>query len=214
MYGPNHGRAISGDDRPDAGESVTEFTNSMLDPAQYVRTAFLPTDLILSAASFDCLWNEHPADYHQILIYGRKVPTPRWQQAYGRDYHYTGQWNVALPLLPILEPFLAWCQAHIDHRLNGVLLNWYDAAHGHYIGKHRDSPKNMVVGCPIVTISLGATRTFRFRPWKGTGFRDFVATNGSVIVITYETNQTYTHEVLRLAKDEGRRISITLRGFV
>jgi alkylated DNA repair dioxygenase AlkB len=193
---------------------MTDFITTALDSVHQIRIGHLSSNLILDKAEFENLWNEHPADYHKIQIHGRKVPTPRWQQAYGRDYHYTGQLNVALPLPSVLEPFLAWCQSHIDSRLNGLLLNWYDAARGHYIGKHRDSPKNMVVGCPIVTISLGATRTFRVRPWKGTGYQDFTATNGSVIVIPYETNQVYTHEVLKLAKDEGRRISITLRGFV
>ena len=51
-----------------------------------------------------------------------------------------------------------------------MLLNWYDAAQRHYIGAHRDSTVGLVSGAPIVTISLGATRTFRLRPMRGKGF--------------------------------------------
>jgi alkylated DNA repair dioxygenase AlkB len=199
---------------PASTYSRAGLTAETLDNEHRIYTGQLPSGLVLSDVEFGRLWNEHPAAYHQIHIHGRKVPTPRWQQAYGRDYHYTGQLNVALPLLPVLQPYLAWCQSNIDSRLNGLLLNWYDAAQGHYIGKHRDSPKNLAVGCSIVTISMGSKRSFRMRPWKGTGFQDFEASNGSVIVIPYETNQAYTHEVLKLSRDEGRRISITLRGFV
>jgi alkylated DNA repair dioxygenase AlkB len=82
------------------------------------------------------------------------------------DYHYTGRVNEALPVPALLEPFLSW-GATLDSRLNGVLLNWYDAEKKHYIGAHRDSTVQMIEGCPILTISLGATRNFRFRPWKG-----------------------------------------------
>jgi alkylated DNA repair dioxygenase AlkB len=197
-----------------AHNDEVRFRTIVLDPLHQVHIGHLPNEMLLSEAEFEILWNEHPPEYHLIHIHGRDVATPRWQQAYGHDYHYTGRTNAALPLLPLLKPILHWCQSHIDARLNGVLLNWYDADHGHYIGKHRDSTKNMAVGCPIVTISLGSTRTFRLRPWREAGYQNFSVTNGSIIVLPYETNQTYTHEVLRLSKDQGRRISVTLRGFV
>ncbi|MEZ0228302.1 MAG: alpha-ketoglutarate-dependent dioxygenase AlkB [Planctomycetota bacterium] len=164
-------------------------------------------------ASFDHLWALHPADYHEIEIHGRAVKTPRWQQAYGADYHYTGRVNRALPVPPGLEPLVAWTRATVDPRLNGVLLNWYDAAHEHYIGKHRDSTVNMVPGSPIVTISLGATRTFRLRPWRAKGTEDFEAAHGTVFVMPFATNLAWTHEVPHFAKDRGRRISVTLRAF-
>jgi len=71
----------------------------------------------------------------------------------------------------------------------------------------------MVPGAPIVTISLGDRRVFRLRPWKGRGVRDFEVANGTVIVMPYDTNLTWTHEVPGRAQDRGRRISLTLRAF-
>lgn len=151
--------------------------------------------------------------YREIMMHGKPVKTPRWQQAYGVDYHYSGQNNAALPILPCLVPLLEYVQREIDARLNGVLLNWYDAEFGHYIGKHRDSRHGMIEGSPIVTVSLGAARTFRIRPWRGSGFTDFRATDGAVIVMPWETNLTFTHEVPHRASDCGRRISVTFRAF-
>ena len=119
--------------------------------------------LIPSTVEFEALWNLHPEDFHEIMMHGRLVKTPRWQQAFGKDYHYTRSTNKALPVPDMLEPYSAWAQKHIDAQLNGILLNWYDGSLGHYIGKHRDSTKNMIKGAPIVTISLGEERVFRLR---------------------------------------------------
>jgi len=71
----------------------------------------------------------------------------------------------------------------------------------------------MFAGSPVVTISLGTERTFRLRPWKGAGFRDFPASDRSVFVMSFETNLAWTHEIVK-SPAEGRRISITLRAFV
>lgn len=176
-------------------------------------SASLPESLALGPEAFEALWALHPGTYHTIHLHGRKVQTPRYQQAYGHDYHYTGNTNRALPVPATIAPFLAWGQAAIDARLNGVLLNWYDGDLGHYIGKHRDSTANMVAGAPIVTISLGARRVFRLRPWREPGKRDFDAHDGAVFVLPFATNQAWTHEVPKSKRLGGRRISITLRAF-
>jgi alkylated DNA repair dioxygenase AlkB len=179
-------------------------------------TGKLSDALLPSVAEFDSFWEIHPQEYHEIKIHGRLVKTPRWQQAFGVDYHYTGRINKAFPVPPVLEPFLRWSRVNIDDRLNGILLNWYDGALDHYIGAHRDSIKNMVPGCPIVTISVGEERIFRIRRWPARVKAepvDFSARHGTVFVMPWETNQAFTHEVPSSTRHKGRRISITLRAF-
>lgn len=110
----------------------------------------LPEPLMTTEKSFNEIWSLHPQEHHEIKIHGRLVNTPRWQQAYGRDYHYTGRVNKALPVPSSLEPLLRWGQKSISTHLNGMLLNWNDAALGHYIGPHRDSTRNVVTDSPIV----------------------------------------------------------------
>ena len=92
-------------------------------------------------------------------------------------------------------------------------MNWYDAAHEHYIGPHRDKTNGLVQDAPIVTICPQEERVFRLRPWKATGVVDFPARHGAVFVMPFETNQAFTHEVPHFARYEGRRISVTLRAF-
>lgn len=189
------------------------FSIEQLDDSNVFHRGRLP-ETVLAALQFEALWSIHPDEFHEIMIHGKLVKTPRWQQAFGKDYHYTSRTNVALPTPRILQPLVDWGQAAIDCRLNGVLVNWYDGKNGHYIGRHRDSVVDMIGGAPIVTISLGEERVFRLRPWKGRRIMDFSAGNGSVFVMPYETNLRWTHEVPRRARDLGQRISVTLRAFV
>jgi len=185
-----------------------------LDASAAIQVGRLPDELVPDTAGFERLWAIHPDTFHVIKMHGKDVRTPRWQQAYGADYRYTGNTNRALAIPCELEPLHAWIRSQIDPRLNGLLLNWYDADHGHYIGKHRDSTINMVAGAPILTISLGAERVFRIRPWKAEGATHDIPTgNGTLIVMPYVVNLAWTHEVPHNAKAAGRRISITARAF-
>lgn len=184
-----------------------------LDDKYEFWTGILPEELHLSRDSFEKLWNLHPQERHEIQIHGRLVKTPRWQQAYGADYHYTGRVNRALPIPAILEPLHQWVKENIDPRINGILINWYDGKLSHYIGKHRDSVKNMVEESPIVTISFGEKRVFRLRPGKNVGYRDFTTRHGSIFVMPYATNRAWMHEVPHFKQCQGQRISITFRAF-
>lgn len=184
-----------------------------LDDSDHVLVGQLPSDLCGDPVHFAHMWSLHPEHFHEIHMHGRKVLTPRWQQAYGADYRYTGQVHRALPLTPVLGVYLEWCRSEIDARLNGLLLNWYEGQKQHYIGAHRDSTSGMIEGCAIVTISLGQERIFRLRPWKGRGYEDIVVEHGAVVVLPYATNLRWTHEVPHFARHDGRRISITARGF-
>lgn len=76
-----------------------DFQRHSLDHRHYFWAGRLPSSLRLGPEAFETLWNLHPTDYHQIQMHGRMARTPRWQQAYGRDYRYTGRTNPALPIL-------------------------------------------------------------------------------------------------------------------
>ncbi|MBT3606536.1 MAG: 2OG-Fe(II) oxygenase [Candidatus Latescibacteria bacterium] len=168
---------------------------------------------VLDHVPFDALWDLHPEDFPEILIHGRRVKTPRWGQAFGRDYRFSGQLAQSDPIPPLLDTVLNWVRAAIHEHLNGLLLNWYDGSLGHYIGKHRDETTGMVVGSPIVTVSFGEARLFRLRKWKGTETIDFVAEHGSVFVVPYEMNKRWTHEIPKSKRYQGKRVSVTVRAF-
>ncbi len=194
-------------------QPLSQFNCHQLDESHQLYSGALPEHLRWTTEQFDLGWSMHPADYTQLMMHGRLVPTPRWQQAYGRDYRYTGQVNRAMAIPPLLQPLLDWCQT-IDPHLNGLLLNWYDGALNHYIGKHRDSIANLRIDSPIVTISFGEERIFRLRPHRDVGKIDLPARDGTVFVMPFVTNRSWTHEVPKSARATGRRISVTARAFL
>jgi alkylated DNA repair dioxygenase AlkB len=113
----------------------------------------------------------------------------------------------------MIQPIYDWIKLNINPDINSLLINWYDGELNHYIGRHRDSIVNMVHGTPIVTISLGESRTFRMRPHQQEGKIDILALNSGIIIVPFETNLLWTHEVPKSRKNIGKRISLTFRGF-
>lgn len=189
------------------------FRRIDLDEQHGLYRGRLPDPLIPESAAFEVLWSLHPARYHKIRVHHRLVETPRWQQAYGRDYVFSGTESPALPIPGLLAPLHAWCRATVDARLNGLLLNWYDGALGHYISAHRDSRRNLVADVPIVTVSFGEERVLRLRPYGGKGYIDLETRDGDVFLMPYRTNLAWTHELPRFRRYRGRRISVTVRAF-
>ena len=193
-----------------------QFTFHSLSDGLTFGVGELPAELRFTPGMFETLWQLQPVDSPTIRLHGRLVKIPRKQQAYGKDYHFSGQTSVALALPDLLTPILAWVRNHIDNRLNGLLVNWYDGRLGHYIGKHRDSRVNIVHRAPIITISFGEERAFRLAPWRqrDRAAVDFSARDGTVFIMPYETNLAWTHSVPASRLRSGRRISVTFRAFV
>ena len=179
------------------------------------KSGRLPDDFAWDTSMFEEVWSLHPENKHQILMHGRLVETPRWQQAYGVDYHYTGRVNQALPVPTLLAAIFDWVRVEVFPDLNGILLNWYDGPR-HYIGPHHDSVTNMIKRAPIVTLSFGETRVFRLSNGtkEGRAVLDFPAPNGTIFVMPFNTNLKWKHGVPKSTKYTGRRISVTFRAFV
>tara|TARA_R110002096_G_scaffold29509_5_gene88954 strand:+ start:17831 stop:18448 length:618 start_codon:yes stop_codon:yes gene_type:complete len=172
----------------------------------------LPAD---AAPDFEALWDLHPDSFHQIKMFGKQHNMPRWQQSYLRDYAFSGQTAMAKPLPAMLQPMLDWVKANVYDDLNGLLVNWYDGSLGHYIAAHRDTEPELDAGAPIVTISLGEERIFRMRPYAAPKkpVVDLTVRDRDVLIIPYAVNDTWTHEVPKRSRYQGRRISVTFRSF-
>ena len=162
---------------------LDELEQVRLDEDNAVFVGRLAENLLPTSTEFDALWALHPSNPPVITMHGKEVPLPRWQQAYGRDYRFSGSVSSALAIPDQLSPYLDWACEIIDPRLNGMLLNWYDGALGHYIGKHRDSTIGLGFDTPLVTICFGESRVFRFQKWRSTERIDLMTENGTVIVI-------------------------------
>jgi len=190
------------------------FTAHDLGDGHHLFEGRLPDHLRWTADDFAAAWALHPGVRPCITMVGRQVQVPRWQQAYGLDYGFSGQTSPAAPVPPLLEPLLGWVREAVNPALNALLVNWYEGP-GHYIGPHHDTTARMLPGAPILTASFGEERVFRLT--RGTGedrrTRDFPARDGTVFVLPRDTNDVWKHSVPKSVRYTGRRVSVTIRGF-
>jgi alkylated DNA repair dioxygenase AlkB len=192
-------------------EPPASFRRIDLADGLFVLVGRVPDLIRLPPARFEELWSMHPTAQPTVVLKGERMLAPRWHQAYGRDYEFAGATSRAQPVPAILQPMLDWTRQVVEPRTNGILVNWYDAAFEHRIAQHRDSPIQRVPDCPIVTVSLGAERTFQmFVHKRPVPIR---VGDGDVVVIPDATNKRFGHAVPHLDGDSGRRISVTLRSF-
>ena len=82
---------------------------------------------------------------------------------YGLSYTYAKQKHIPLPLPKILKQLVEYIRG-LDNKfkyINYVVVNLYQAGHVG-MGPHSDSEEDIVQYSPIISISIGASRKFKF----------------------------------------------------
>ena len=183
------------------------------------------------------VWSARPIEPTRGVIMGRQVDFPRRTAAFGVDYKYTGQIQRSTPLVAAPDAIREVMTALSDGaeqpfgEHNALLVNWYDAKTGEYMGAHSDDEKELVPRAPVVSLSWatrGHYRRFRFTARKGVadaatpdawgmGAGVMKLYNGCLVVMGGECQKTHKHELMKptkaLGESEGRRINLTLRAF-
>lgn len=159
---------------------------------------------------FEAVWNL-PKAPGKVTVFGKTYDTPRFQQSYLRGYTFSGNEHPGKPVPEELKDVWEWAQTQGTY--NQLFVNWYE--HGkHCIGAHRDDEKDLVKGSDIMSLSFGATRTFRIRDFATKKIvKDLDLTNGTVIKMNHPFNRDFTHEITKTSKPVGPRINITCRNF-
>ncbi|PWN38800.1 hypothetical protein IE81DRAFT_327132 [Ceraceosorus guamensis] len=176
--------------------------------------------------------DELPQWYRPTLkVYGREIKQSRAIAAFSREaglpLKYSGhEVEMHCPFPPLLDEIAKrLCTKEMlgeEVRFNHAMLNRYDDG-SVYIGKHSDNLENQV----IVTVSLGAERTFTFEEKKVKSTvdkarqsrkRSLVLESGSVLVMQGDVQKRFTHEIARESKKSPiysqPRTSITFRQLV
>lgn len=186
-------------------ELPPDFVALEVRPGLDVYVGRLPRELEPSADAFEELWALRPPASPNAIV-------NRLTRAYGRDYAYSGKVENAAPTPEQFRPYADWMRAAVDARIDGLLVNWYDAAIAARIAAHKDAKNGRVPGAPIVIASLGAARTFLlFAKKRVVPLR---VLSGTVVVLPDAVNDRVAHAVRHQEDDVGRRISITGRAFV
>jgi len=192
------------------------FSREKMGKSSWLDSGSLPDSLFVDESGFREIWELHPGTRHEIVMYGKKTPVPRYQQAYLRDYSFSGSVSKVLPLPDALSPYLEYANAlGYSGKFNGFLINWYEAGEN-YIGSHCDDESQLVPEAPIITITLalpGEPRVFRLRDREKQIVKDVKTPNGIVLVMGGSFQKEFKHEIVKTAKPVGSRISITIRQF-
>ena len=198
-------------------ETGPRFKRDIMGKSSWLDSGQLPPNLSVDNEGFQTFWDFHPADRHEIMMYGKKVAVPRYQQAYLRDYKFSGSVSKVLPLPEEFIPYMKWANSlGYEGVFNGFLMNWYEAGEN-YIGSHADDENQLVPDSPIITITLalpGEPRIFRLRDREKKIVKDVQTPNGIVLVMGGKFQSEFKHEIVKTAKKVGARISITIRQFI
>jgi len=135
-------------------------------------------------------------------MYDRDVDVPRLVARYRLD-------DSALPA-PIAEAAKLASQA-ADTQFNSSGLNFYRDGRDS-VAPHNDHLYEIVAGHPIALISLGATRLMTIRSKQlPRRILDLDLENGSLLLMSYETQKYYDHGVPKTKTPVEARISLALR---
>lgn len=198
---------------------VKGFLVEHIAPGSWI--AYKPGLFPSSTEQFETVWNQHPQELKTIKLFGKDQVVPRYQQAYGRSYMYSGIVSDCVENSPVIDHFEKslnemFKQAQDFPALNMCLCNWYEPHH--YIGPHSDDTRQFHPLSPVCTISWGATRTFVMTPKskdRGHKTRKLLLNDGDVVIMGGKCQETHKHEILKKRASEviGRRINFSFRSF-
>ena len=133
--------------------------------------------------------------------------TVAWYGDDGAIYRYAGSHNIPHPWTPELNKMREDLERSLGITLNSCLVGWYDNG-ANDVNWHADDEPELQ-GC-IVSVSLGATRTFQLRPSIGGEPIAVPLEHGSVLVMTVESQQEWHHSV-PAEPATGARMNLTFR---
>ena len=164
-------------------------------------------------ALFEALRDALPWERHRITVYGRTLDAPRlscWIGDADAAYVYSGTRFTPHPWHPMLAALRDRLDRELHAAFNSVLAN-LDRDGGERLGFHRDNEPELGARPLIASVSLGATRRFRFKTRDGGASLGLDLTHGSLLVMSGDTQRNYQHAVPPTARAVGPRINLTFR---
>ncbi|WP_191621277.1 alpha-ketoglutarate-dependent dioxygenase AlkB family protein [Marinihelvus fidelis] len=162
---------------------------------------------------FTALWANTPWEQLDIVLFGRTVRQPRltaWYAERGVRYRYSGLEMSGDEFPADIADLAAQLDQHLGVRFNAVLLNAYrdgDDA----MGWHADDEPELGAQPVIASVSLGATRVMRVRHGKSGPSTGLSLENGSLLVMSGDSQANFRHSIPRTRQPVGRRINLTFR---
>lgn len=151
----------------------------------------------------------------KIVIGGAERLQPRlsaWYGDEGKDYTYSGITLEPHPWTPTLLRMKQDIEAATGHRFNSVLLNLYRDERDS-VGWHSDNERELGDDPVIASLSLGETRTFKFRhrTRKDLKTLSLPLSDGSLLLMAGTTQKCWHHAIHKEREAKVQRINLTFR---
>lgn len=198
---------------------------SLFDSVHTVESIPLPDATLSFIPSFyrppqserykDALLKEISWQQEKIFLWGKEHLQPRLSAWYGDErstYSYSGKTFDPLPWTPTLQAIKAHVEKALGCHFNSVLANFYrDEQDG--VGWHSDDERELGNTPLIASLSLGETRIFKMRHKNKKYLKplSLALTDGSLLVMSGETQKFWRHAVNKESKAKGPRINLTFR---
>lgn len=143
-------------------------------------------------------------------MFGKQVTIPRLVQSYGNSYAFGSKKYESAPVPEVLSDFLSYANTLGYGTFNQVLVNWYMSG-SDSISMHSDDEKEIVRDSPIISLSLGATRTFAMRSKDKKTTFNIKLNSGNLIVMGGKFQSELQHGIPKEKHVIAPRINITLR---
>lgn len=162
---------------------------------------------------------ELPWQQPTVFVYGRHHVTPRltcWVADPGCRYRYSGLEQAITPWSPALQTLRGLLDQQLGLHFNSLLLNRYRTG-ADCMGWHADDEPELDAGAPIASLSLGVSRTLRFRPRPGdrsaAGEPPFAIdlADGDLLLMDPPTQRHWQHALPRRLRLQGERLNLTFR---
>jgi alkylated DNA repair dioxygenase AlkB len=149
----------------------------------------------------------------QITLYGKAHNVPRLQAWYGdknAGYKYSNLTMRPLPWAPILLDLKQRCESASKSHFNSVLANLY--RHGQDgMGRHADNEPELGRQPVIASLSFGEVRNLDFYHNQTKNKVRLPLENGSLLVMSGNTQMSWQHCVAKTKKSLVARINLTFR---
>ncbi len=149
----------------------------------------------------------------EIFMFGKRIITSRkvgWYADKPYRYIYSRTQKIALPWTPELMEIKAKVERESGATYNSCLLNLYHNG-SEAMGWHADNEKSLDSAAPIASVSLGATRTFRFKHKYKELKSSIDLTSGSLLVMHPPTQEYWLHALSKTTTVKSPRINLTFR---
>ena len=163
----------------------------------------------------DYLMEEIDWRQEKLILFGKPIQMRRkiaWLGDKPFKYKYGGSIKTASLWPKGLLNLKEKVELSSNSKFNSCLLNLYfDGDDG--MGWHSDNEKELIKNSTIASVSLGATRPFKFKH-NSTGDQiKITLESGSLLLMEGETQQFWKHALPKTKKSKTPRVNLTFRLF-